>query len=82
MLSAIQKHIDIKDSLSTTLPEVIRLADLKPETIDVMEHFGIDAAHLLNEYACAVEDALIKVTRNNQMLKEENARLRELLPQE
>ena len=82
LLSAVQKHIDISDTPSTKLPSVIHLADLKPETIEVMEWFGIDAAHLLNKYACSVEDALIKVCDRNKILTEENARLRELLPEE
>lgn len=33
---------------------------MSKESLEVLEAFGLDAPHLLNEYCCAVEDALIE----------------------
>ena len=47
------------------------IGELSDESLEVFEHFGNEAAALLNKYACAVEDALIEqVTRNNELQKE------------
>ena len=54
-----------------------------------MQTFGINAASLLNTYACSVEDVLIEQARRcNELrdlcvcLKDEVVRLRELVPEE
>ena len=52
------------------IPYVINKSDFSDHSIDVMETFGIEAAALLNDYSCTVEDALIDATRKIQDLKE------------
>ena len=36
------------------------LSQISDESLEVLEHFGAEAPVLLNQYACAVEDALIE----------------------
>ena len=36
------------------------LSQISDESLEVLEHFGAEAPMLLNQYACAVEDALIE----------------------
>ena len=42
------------------LGRTIKVADLSEDTIDVINHFGLEAPHLLNEYSIILEDALIE----------------------
>ena len=43
------------------VPDVINThQDLSAHTVDCMQVFGMDAAAVLNDYSCSVEDALIK----------------------
>lgn len=71
----------------TVLPSVIKREDLTPESIEILEHFGLNSPHLLNEYCITLEDALIEqVTRAQQLTSgliranDEISRLRALLP--
>jgi len=44
------------------------LNGISDQSLEVLEHFGAEAPALLNQYACAVEDALIEqVQRGNSM---------------
>ena len=44
------------------------LSQISDASLEVLEHFGAEAPALLNQYACAVEDALIEqVQRGNSM---------------
>ena len=44
------------------------LSGISDASLEVLEHFGAEAPALLNQYACAVEDALIEqVQRGNSM---------------
>ncbi len=44
------------------------LSQISDQSLEVLEHFGAEAPALLNQYACAVEDALIEqVQRGNSM---------------
>ncbi|MDB4677233.1 hypothetical protein OAE59_01175 [Synechococcus sp. AH-551-B05] len=52
------------------IPDDINKSDLSDHSIEVMETFGIEAAALLNDYSCRVEDALIDAVRKIQDLKE------------
>ena len=45
---------------------------VSPESIEVLEHFGPEAPAILNNYAIALEDALIKVVEENEKLKKES----------
>jgi hypothetical protein len=46
---------------SHEIPDVINTHDdLSAHTIDCMRTFGMDAAAVLNDYSCSVEDALIE----------------------
>ena len=36
------------------------LSQISDQSLEVLEHFGAEAPALLNQYACAVEDALIE----------------------
>ena len=42
------------------------LSQISDESLEVLEHFGAEAPHLLNQYACAVEDALIEQVQRGQ----------------
>jgi len=42
------------------------LSQISDESLEVLEHFGAEAPKLLNQYACAVEDALIEQVRRGQ----------------
>ena len=44
------------------------LSQISDQSLEVLEHFGAEAPGLLNQYACAVEDALIEqVQRGNNL---------------
>ena len=51
------------------IPSVIK-EHLSDESIEVMSHFGLEAPKLLNEYCCALEDALIEQVKVGNELKE------------
>jgi hypothetical protein len=62
--------------IKRNLPEVIVVSELSPETQEMLEHFGLEAPALLNEYAISVEDAMIEqVGHNNKLRKKYEALL-------
>ena len=44
-------------------------------SMDVLENFGIDGPALLNQYCCALEDALIQVNDERTYLRQHVGRL-------
>ena len=42
------------------------LSQISDTSLEVLEHFGAEAPALLNQYACAVEDALIEQVKTTQ----------------
>lgn len=44
------------------------LSQISDTSLEVLEHFGAEAPALLNEYACAVEDALIEQVKTGQAM--------------
>lgn len=52
------------------------LSTISDESLEVLQHFGEEAPHLLNQYSCAVEDALIEQVKRNQELQTELAALK------
>ena len=44
------------------------LSEISDLSLEVLEHFGAEAPALLNQYACAVEDALIEQVQRGQSL--------------
>lgn len=46
------------------------LSQISDESLEVLEHFGAECPALLNQYACAVEDALIEQVQRAQSLNE------------
>ena len=42
------------------------LSQISDTSLEVLEHFGAEAPALLNQYACAVEDALIEQVQRGQ----------------
>ena len=44
------------------------LSQISDLSLEVLEHFGAEAPALLNQYACAVEDALIEQVKRGQSL--------------
>lgn len=55
-------------SQSESAPSDSYLSQISDVSLEVLEHFGSEAPALLNNYACAVEDALIEqVGRNGTM---------------
>lgn len=53
------------------IPDLIPKADLSPDTIDTLEVFGLEAPTLLNDYACAIEDAFLEAREKVVELREE-----------
>ena len=58
------------------LPDEISWENFTPESIEVLQFFGMDAPTKLNEYACAVEDAFLEMVNATAQLKKENERLK------
>jgi hypothetical protein len=58
------------------LPDEITWDSFTPESIEVLQFFGMDAPTKLNEYACAVEDAFLELVNGMGKLKKENDRLK------
>ena len=76
-------------ALPHEVPEVIKRDSFDPNTVEVMEHFGLNAASFLNTYSCRVEDALIEIASKCKehkesivLLYQEVLRLRELMPED
>ena len=61
------------------VPRTIHLDDLTDESIDTIEHFGPNAAGILNVYSCTLEDALIATMSQLTKAKEETVRLQAIL---
>ncbi len=59
------------------LPDVIKLDSLSSATVDILREFGLEAPTLLNDYAIALEDALIEQVKMSAYLKKENVRLQQ-----
>ena len=51
------------------LPELIVTGSLSPESQEVIQHFGLEAPYLLNQYCCSVEDALIEQVQKVEELR-------------
>jgi len=51
------------------LPEVIVVSELSEESQDILEHFGLEAPALLNNFAISVEDAVIEQVGKNLELR-------------
>jgi hypothetical protein len=56
--------------IKRNLPEMIVVAELSSETQEMLEHFGLEAPALLNEYSISVEDALIEQVGHTVKLRE------------
>ena len=76
-------------ALPHEVPELIERDSLDPHTVDVMKHFGLNAASFLNTYSCRVEDALIEIASKCKehkesivLLYQEVLQLRELMPED
>ena len=75
-------------ALKHEVPEVINRSEFSDYSIEILEHFGIDAPSHLNTYCCALEDALVESIQKQSdyrqvclLLKDEIERLRELVPE-
>ena len=67
------------------VPDVLR-EEMSDHSIEIMEHFGVEAAANLNQYTISLEDALIKQVQKASsyrekclILADEVMRLRELV---
>jgi len=56
--------------ISKELPETITVSELSEDSQEVLEHFGIEAPSLLNNYSMALEDALIESVSSIKALKQ------------
>lgn len=52
---------------------------VSPQSLEVLNHFGIEAPAVLNHYACVVEDALIDQARQTLETRQAAAQLQEQL---
>ena len=59
------------------LPEDFGKSDFSKESIEVLEYFGLEAPTLLNDFAIALEDALIEVVKKYTALKKEHQELQD-----
>ena len=64
------------------LPETIVIADLDPGVQEVLQHFGVNAPQLLNDYCMALEDSLIELIRKIKRLEADNRFLTGLIEDE
>ena len=71
----IQKPVPVNITLSDEVRNESFVKGLSEESIEVIEHFGPEAAHLLNQYSCSLEDALLKFV---ELCKKKDARIEEL----
>jgi len=51
------------------VPETINKDQISKESQEVLEHFGLEAPELLNNYCMALEDALIDISKAYEKLK-------------
>ena len=58
--------VDNAYNLAASRTQDAYLSQVSDESLEVLEHFGAEAPVLLNQYACAVEDALIEQVRRTQ----------------
>lgn len=66
-----------KDEMySETAPTDDYLTQVSNESLEVLQHFGAEAPKLLNDYSCALEDALIEQVKAATGLKKELAALK------
>lgn len=77
-------HKSQKTQQSLGIPAVVA-EHMTKESLEVLEAFGMDVPHLLNQYCCSVEDALIdsvnratKLQERLLVLSDENQQLKEL----
>jgi hypothetical protein len=78
-LSQITKEIDKVKGKKRHLPKSVR-KNFNEGSLEVLNHFGIDAPFLLNEYSCSLEDELIEQVKRNKFLEKKVAILsRELV---
>ncbi len=59
------------------LPETFDQSDFSEASIEVLEHFGIEAPTLLNDFAISLEDALIELMKRHQLLKTQYQELKD-----
>ena len=58
----------ILSQVQSQAPADSYLSQISDVSLEVLEHFGAEAPALLNNYACAVEDALIEQVGRNQSM--------------
>ena len=56
--------------ITEKIPETIVVSELSTDCQEVLEHFGIEAPSLLNNYSMALEDALIETVNSLKALKQ------------
>ncbi len=66
-------------AVKTPLPKTIEVSKLSKDSVSILEHFGLDAPNLLNNYSIALEDALIEQLNGRVDNANEIVRLRKLL---
>ena len=70
---------DKPEKFDGELPTHIALTDFSVESLEALDHFGIEAPAKLNQYAMSLEDALIEQVKRNKDAKDEIKRLKKLL---
>ena len=85
LLSKQVQKLKADTSQEHEIPDVLREL-MSDESIEVMEHFGIECPRLLNYYCTSVEDALIESLNKASLMREqirqllqENRRLQEIV---
>lgn len=70
-LDKLEKQLSSRPTKTTApLPKTIVVSELSDGTKDVLEYFGVEAPVLLNDFSCALEDALIESVARYKELKQ------------
>ena len=71
----------VPPQLNIELPETIIVSELTTGSQEVLQTLGLEAPDRLNNYAIALEDALLQQVERLQRAQEEIVRLKALLEQ-
>ena len=74
LLQSVRERADSRREERSDKP-TISWDSFTPQSQEVLEYFGLEAPHTLNEYCCRVEDALVETIDH---LKEARKEIKEL----
>ncbi len=78
LFSSLEAHLSSESQIDTPNVGVTTdsfLSQISDESLEILQHFGAEAPKILNDYSCAVEDALLDQVERNKSLMAEVKRL-------